>query len=188
MKLNVNLIVILGTASVAMMGTTSLVPIIPQIMNDLEIPKGRIGLVITSFALPGFLLLPIFGILADTSGRKPLLVSSLILTGVFGIACAFAADFTQLLLLRVFQGIGSASLIFLCYTLVGDIYSAKERTTVMGYTAAALSASTVIFPVIGGFLGEVEWRYVFLLPYYHYYWVSILTRSLTTLNLDVSST
>ena len=166
-----------------MMGTTSLVPVIPQIMTDLEVSQSRIGLVITSFTAPGFLLLPIFGILAGRTGRKPLLVLSLMVTGVFGVACAFVNDFYQLLLLRLLQGIGSASLIFLCYTLVGDIYSGEERTTVMGYTAVALSVSTVVFPVIGGGLGEVEWRYVFLLPVF-----SLLLGIYTYSQLDNSET
>ena len=39
MRLNGNLIIILGTASISMMGTTSLVPVIPQIMTDLEVSQ-----------------------------------------------------------------------------------------------------------------------------------------------------
>ncbi len=162
--LDFNLFIILGTASAAMMGTTSVVPIVPQLMTALQVSAGDVGLVISCFAAPGFVLLPLFGILADRIGRKPLLGASLIMMGLFGISCAVAPNFEALLLFRFLQGIGSASLIFLAYTLVGDIYVDNKRVAAMGYIGATLSLSAVLFPVIGGFLGAADWRYVFFLP------------------------
>jgi len=65
-----------------------------------------VGLLITAFTLPGIILVPIMGILADKFGRKKILVPSLMLFGIAGGSCFFFKNFSILLLLRFLQGIG----------------------------------------------------------------------------------
>jgi MFS family permease len=44
-----------------------------------------------------------------------------------------------------------------------DLYTGKERTTVMGYNASVLSFSNALYPIIGGALAILGWNYPFLL-------------------------
>ena len=145
------------------MGVSSIAPAFPSIARSLDVSSGQIGLLITFFTLPGIVFTPIFGVLADRFSRKLILVPSLFLFGIAGTACAFATSFEQLLLFRVFQGIGSAALGVLNLTLIGDLYSGNQRATVMGYNGSVLSIGTAMYPAIGGALAIIGWHYPFFL-------------------------
>ncbi|TVR29207.1 MAG: MFS transporter [Balneolaceae bacterium] len=160
---DVNLYIIFGVTLTAVMGVSSIAPAFPSIARSLDVSSGQIGLLITFFTLPGIIFTPIFGILADRFNRKVILVPSLFLFGIAGTACAFATSFEQLLLFRVFQGIGSAALGVLNLTLIGDLYTGNQRATVMGYNGSVLSIGTAMYPAIGGALAIVGWHYPFFL-------------------------
>lgn len=145
------------------MGVTTIAPAFPSIARALDVSTNQIGLLITFFTLPGIIFTPIFGILADRFNRKVILVPSLFLFGIAGTFCALADTFQMLLLLRVFQGIGSAALGVLNLTLIGDLYGGNDRATVMGYNGSVLSIGTALYPAIGGALAILGWSYPFYL-------------------------
>ncbi|NBC66922.1 MAG: MFS transporter [Bacteroidetes bacterium] len=172
MKLNIsknsllkdlNLYIIFGVTLTSVMGVSSIAPAFPSIGRSLDVSTNQIGLLITFFTLPGIIFTPIFGILADRFNRKVILVPSLFLFGIAGTACALADSFEQLLMFRVFQGIGSAALGVLNLTLIGDLYLGNERATVMGYNGSVLSIGTALYPAIGGALAIIGWSYPFYL-------------------------
>ena len=145
------------------MGVASIAPALPKMARTLNVSNEQIGLLITAFTLPGIFLTPILGIFADRIGRKAILVPSLFIFGIAGTACAFATDFTWLLILRFMQGIGGASLGALNVTLIGDLYDGKRRATAMGYTGSVLSMGTASYPAIGGGLALLGWYFPFYL-------------------------
>lgn len=146
------------------MGVASIAPALPQMARALDVSNERIGLLITVFTAPGMVLTPVLGVLADRIGRKAILIPSLFIFGIAGTACAFATDFTWLLILRFVQGIGGASLGALNVTLIGDLYAAGRRATAMGYNSSILSVGTASYPAIGGGLALFGWYYPFYLP------------------------
>jgi len=158
-----NLYVIFGITLSAVMGVASIAPALPKMARVLEVSNEQIGLLITFFTLPGIVLTPVLGVLADRYGRKIILVPSLLVFGIAGTACAYATDFTWLLILRFLQGIGGASLGALNVTLIGDLYDGNRRITAMGYNASVLSVGTASYPAIGGALAVAGWFYPFYL-------------------------
>jgi len=98
-----NLQLIFAITLMAVMGVSSIVPALPDVMEGLDFTPATIGLVVSVFTLPGVILAPVVGVLADRVGRKVVLVPSLFIFGGFGFACFFAQDMTQLLVLRFFQ-------------------------------------------------------------------------------------
>jgi len=145
------------------MGITSIAPAFPKISEELEIPTKTVSLLITFFTLPGIFLSPVLGVLADHFGRKRILTPSLFLFGIAGVSCAFVNNFNILLLLRFIQGVGAASLGSLNLTIIGDLYTGKDRISAMGYNASVLSFGTLIYPVIGGAIALIGWNYPFFL-------------------------
>lgn len=145
------------------MGVSSITPAFPQIVKHFNITTQKVGWLITAFTLPGVILTPVLGILADRFGRKKILVPSLFLFAIAGSACFFAENFTVLVVFRLAQGIGGASIGALNLTLIGDIFSGNNRTTAMGYNASVLSVGTASYPIIGGALATIAWFVPFLL-------------------------
>ncbi|MFC1791927.1 MFS transporter [Gemmatimonadota bacterium] len=159
-----NLQVIFSITLMVVLGVSSITPVFPMVVEELGIAPEAVGLLITAYALPGILLMPVLGILADRMGRKKVLVPALILFAVAGTACAFARDFRLLLVLRFFQGMGGASLGSLTATLVGDLYRGRQRTEAMGYKASVLSVGSAVYPAVGGALAVFGWYVPFALP------------------------
>ncbi len=159
-----NLYFIFITTLFAVMGVASLAPAFPQISEHFNISKQQVGYLVIVFTLPGIVLTPFTGILADRAGRKAVLVPSLLLFGLAGTACIWAPDFNTLLVLRSVQGIGASSLGAINVTLIGDLYSGKTRAEAMGYNASVLSVGTASYPFLGGALAMLSWQYVFILP------------------------
>lgn len=146
------------------MGVSSITPAFPSIRESLNLTNQQVGWLITFFSGPGIVLTPLLGILADRYGRKTILVPSLFLYSLAGFGCFFTRDFEILLILRLLQGSGAASLGSLNVTLVGDIYPPNQRAKVMGINASILSIGTASYPAIGGALTLLGWHYPFLLP------------------------
>jgi MFS family permease len=135
---------------------------LPDILDDFEKGAGQAGILVASGTLPGVLMAPVIGILADRWGRRAVLVPCLAVFGIAGTAAAFAPSFEALLLLRLAQGFGAAGLINLAVVLIGDFWTGIERARIVGYNAAVLTVSLVIFPSVGGVLAQLGgWRWAF---------------------------
>lgn len=163
-----NLAIIFGTTLMAVLGVSSITPAFPSIMEDLNLSETEVGMLITVFTLPGVFLTPVLGFAADRLDRKRVLTPSLLLFGIAGGICFFITDFTVLLILRFFQGIGASALGAISTILIGDIYSGTQRARIMGLNASVLSIGTAFYPLIGGALAMISWSHPFLLP-----WIAI---------------
>ena len=162
--LDPNLNIIFGVTLLAVLGVSSVAPVFPTVARELGVAPEAVGLLITVFTLPGIILTPVLGILADRFGRKRVLVPALILFSLAGSSCSLARDFQVLLLLRFLQGVGAASLGSLNATLIGDLFSGRRRTEAMGYNASVLSVGTALYPSLGGALAALGWYVPFALP------------------------
>ncbi len=161
---NKNLRIIYGITLIAVLGVSSITPAFPDIQKAFGISTQQVGLLITFFTLPGVILTPALGVIADRLGRKKILIPSLFLYAVAGTFCSLTRDFNLLLTLRFFQGVGAASLGSLNVTLIGDLFSGKDRPAAMGYNASVLSVGTAVYPAIGGAVALAGWYYPFALP------------------------
>ncbi len=159
-----NLHVIWFVTLMAVLGSSSVAPAFPEIREEFGVSAGQVGLLITVFTLPGVFLTSVTGALSDRFGRRKILIPSLLLFGIAGGACAFARNFDLLLVLRTVQGVGAAALGAMNVTLIGDLFSGRERTAALGYNSSVLSIGTASYPAIGGALATFGWYYPFALP------------------------
>lgn len=159
-----NLQVVFAITLMAVLGVSSITPVLPSVAAVFERTPQAVALVIAMFTLPGALFTPVAGVFADRIGRKAVLVPCLILFAVAGTACGFVRSFELLLVLRFLQGTGATALGAINVTLIGDMFSKQQRAAAMGYNAAVLSVGTGIYPAVGGGLALIAWYYPFLLP------------------------
>ena len=148
---------------IAVLGVSSIVPAFSGLAGALGIGGAEVGLLITAFTLPGVILSPFLGLLADRVGRKRVLVPSLALFAIAGTTCAFTRDFQSLLVLRALQGLGGTSLGTLAVTLIGDLFTGPDRATALGLNGTAISLGAITFPIVGGLIATVGTFYPFVL-------------------------
>ncbi|MFC0876599.1 MFS transporter [Saccharicrinis sp. FJH2] len=158
------LYIIFGITLFGVSGVASLAPAFPVIMEQFGLNETQVGYLITVFTVPGIVLTPVMGILADRYGRKTILIPSMALFGIGGFLCAFQETYQMLLVMRFIQGVGASALGSLNVTLIGDLFEGKRRGEVMGLNASVLSIGTASFPAIGGALAAIDWRTIFYIP------------------------
>ena len=159
-----DLLIIFSITMISVMGVSSITPILPEVGRVFGVSPQKAGWLVAAFTLPGIILTPCFGLLSDRYGRKRVLVPSILVFATAGHACAYAVDFTDLMVLRALQGAGAASLSAINITLIGDMFDGNERATVTGYNSGLISTSAAAYPAIGGALALIGWRYPFALP------------------------
>jgi MFS family permease len=141
---------------------TLITPVIPEVLDGLSASRSLAGLVLTAAAVPGIVLAPIIGVLADRYGRRELLVPLLVLYGLAGGLAGLAPSLWVLLVLRLLQGCGSAGLITLAVVLIGDYWDGNDRARLIGRNGAVLTVSLATLPLLGGGLTAVAgWRALF---------------------------
>lgn len=105
---------------------------------------------------------PIYAKLADTIGRRPVLLFGIGLFFAGSVLSGFAPTMGTLILFRAVQGLGAGALLPVSITIAGDIYSTAERAKAQGYIASVWAISSVVGPTLGGVFSEfVSWRWIF---------------------------
>ena len=155
--------VILASSLMGVMGVSLLSPTLPAVQQALGITDTQTSLLLTAFSVPGIVLAPLIGILADRYGRRAVLVPCLLGYGLAGGSVVLVRNFDLILALRVVQGSAASGLVTLAVTLIGDTFAGPQRNQLMGINGAAISVGTASYPLIGGALAELTWTAPFVL-------------------------
>lgn len=138
---------------------------LPDIIAELGVEPSGAGLVVAGASIPGIVMAPVIGLLADRFGRRQVLVPCLVIFGIAGLAVAVAPTYGLLVAARLAQGVGSAGLINLAVVVLSDFWDGPDRVRVIGWNAAVLTVSVAVLPAVGGLLAEgFGWRWA-LAPY-----------------------
>lgn len=138
-------------------------PALPAISRMFTVSSARVGLVMTAFTVPTIVFVPLTGVLADTYGRRLIVLPSLIVFGLAGVTIAVAPSFSVVLGLRAIQGAAFAGVMPLTVTILGDIHSGATGSTAQGLRVSSNGISSMLTPAIAGFLVAIAWNYPFLL-------------------------
>ncbi|MBD2775814.1 MFS transporter [Iningainema tapete] len=158
-----NFLIVNFVTLIGILGGTLYNPALPTIQEFFKVTEAEASWISTLFQVPGAIITPIFGILADILGRKQVLIPSLLVFALGAGLSGFSSIFTTHLGGRFLQGIGAASLEPLQLTVIGDLYRGRTLGMAMAVNAGIIGMSGAIFPLVGGILGEFNWRYTFLL-------------------------
>ncbi|MBH0776468.1 MDR family MFS transporter [Nocardia bovistercoris] len=107
---------------------------------------------------------PIYGKLADTIGRKPVILLGIAIFALGSLLCGLATSMVALIVFRAVQGIGAGAIQPMTMVIAGDLYTLAERAKVQGYLASVWAVSAVLGPLLGGVFAEyLSWRWIFLI-------------------------
>ncbi len=160
-----------GPVLIALMLATGLIAIdstilataVPSIVRDIG-GFSQFPWLFSIYLLAQAVSVPVYAKLADTVGRKPIMLIGIGIFLVGSILCGVAWDMTSLIVFRAVQGLGAGAVLPVSITITGDIYTVRERARVQGYIASVWAASSVIGPTLGGlFAGLGIWRWIFFI-------------------------
>lgn len=127
--------------------------------------------IVTAYLITTTITIPIAGKLSDLYGRRNILLIGVAIFTAASLMSGTSTDVTQLILWRAVQGIGGGIITANAFTIVGDLFAARERGKWQGMIGAVFGISSVIGPLLGGFLTEshnifgviTDWRWTFFI-------------------------
>jgi EmrB/QacA subfamily drug resistance transporter len=121
-----------------------------------------ISWVVTAYLLASTATTPLWGKLGDQFGRKRVYQLNIVLFLLGSVLCGMAQNMGQLIAFRAIQGLAGGGLMVIAMAIIGDVVPPRDRGRYQGIFGAVFGVSSVIGPLLGGFLTEsLSWRWVF---------------------------
>jgi ACDE family multidrug resistance protein len=157
------LLVLLAAGSLTTMAGGVVAPILPEMVQQLHLDPRFAGNLVSLHCLTIAIFSPLLGIIADRIGRLYVLIPSLILFALFGMAGSVMNSLGPLLVSRGLLGAASGGIAAASLGLLGSMYEGKARSQALGYATSTLTLTGIAFPLLGGLVGSINWRFAFLL-------------------------
>jgi DHA2 family multidrug resistance protein len=120
------------------------------------------GWISTSYLIAEIVVIPLSGWLAQVFSVRIYLLTNAILFLAFSVACAFAQDLSQMIVLRALQGFTGGVLIPMAFTLIITLLPKAKQPIGLALFALSATFAPAIGPTIGGYLTENwGWQYIF---------------------------
>jgi EmrB/QacA subfamily drug resistance transporter len=156
------LIAVLLTIFLSALDQTVVGTALPRIVTDLAGNELYVW-VVTIYLLTATVSGPIYGKLSDLFGRRPMMMIGVSLFLLGSLLCALSQEMWQLIVFRGLQGLGAGAIFPIALSIIGDLFSPRERGRYQGLFGAVFALSSIIGPALGGFLTDtISWHWVFL--------------------------
>ncbi len=147
-----NLLILSFTLLVVMLGYSMAMPLLPFYIERFGVGGTELGWLMSTYSLMQLICAPIWGLLSDRFGRKPILA-----IGVLGYTIALflfglAQNFIMLFLARSLSGILSSATMPTAMAYVGESTEKKEKSKGMGQLGAMVGLGVILGPLMGGIL------------------------------------
>jgi EmrB/QacA subfamily drug resistance transporter len=120
--------------------------------------------VFSAYLITATVTVPVWGKLSDLYGRRLFYQLGIAIFLVGSVLSGVSTSMAQLIAFRALQGLGAGALVPLGLTIIGDIYTIKERARVQALFSGVWGVASVVGPIVGGFItDQLSWRWVFYL-------------------------
>lgn len=127
--------------------------------------------IVTAYLITTTITVPIAGKLSDLFGRRTLLLVGVAVFTIASLMSGLSGSVLELIIWRAVQGIGGGIITANAFTIVGDLFAARERGRWQGLIGAVFGLSSVVGPLLGGFLTDghqlfglmTDWRWTFFI-------------------------
>lgn len=149
------LVVIFTTVFIDLLGFGIVIPVLPFYAEGTQFnatPR-MVGLLFASYSIMQLIFSPVLGRLSDKYGRRPVLLISIIGTGIGFLILGFATTLWMLFVGRILDGISGGN-ISTAQAYIADITTKEDRAKGMGLLGAAFGLGFIFGPAIGGILSH----------------------------------
>ncbi|MBD1853625.1 MFS transporter [Leptolyngbya sp. FACHB-711] len=157
------LLVLLLAGCLTTMTGSVIFPVLPEMVQQLALDPQWAGTLASIHALTSALCTPILGVVADRLGKLKVMVPCLILYAIFGLSTAFLTTMPLLLTSRGLLGAASGGVAAATIGILGGMYEGETRSRILGYATSAMTTAAIFFPLLGGWVGGIQWQFAFYL-------------------------
>ncbi|GLZ35212.1 hypothetical protein Lesp02_73990 [Lentzea sp. NBRC 105346] len=154
---------VLAASTLGVMAGTAIVPVIVLLRTDLRVGSGAAGIAVTVHALAVAAAAPLAGRAIDRWGVRRPFALGLLGYGLAGGAGLVVDSYPWLIFVRVLFGLSLAFVFTGATVALVACWSGALRDRMMGLRGTATMAGGVVFPLLGGALGELSWHAPFAL-------------------------
>jgi EmrB/QacA subfamily drug resistance transporter len=140
---------------------------LPTVANSLETTIVGISWAVISYQISQISLSLIFGRIGDIHGRHTLFGLGLLVSSLAALACGLSQNVTQLIIFRMFQGVGASMTQSQGRALALESMPKESSGKAQGFMTTAFHTGVLIGPSIGGLIIDyIHWRaiFFFLIP------------------------
>ena len=137
---------------------------LPALQENLDANVTDVQWVIEGYALMLAALILVSGSLGDSYGRKRIFIMGVILFTGTSLWCGLAGSIQELIIARIFQGIGGALIIPSSLAILSSSFDDNERGKAIGTWSSFTAITAALGPLLGGWLIEnYSWRWIFFI-------------------------
>jgi len=137
-------------------------PSFPDIAADFGVDLAAMAQTLSVYLVAFAVTTLMWGPLADSFGRRRVVLGSMLLYVITSFGCASADNFSHLLILRLLQGMAASGGIVIARAVVRDVYEGENARRAMAQVMMMFALAPAAAPIIGGWLHEwLGWRSVF---------------------------
>lgn len=145
------------------LSTDMYMPSLPKMADYFGAAPVVVNMTMVAFFISMSVGMLIMGPLSDRSGRKSVLIISLLLYMIASVFCAITSSVYFLILMRIVQGIGAGGMVSLSIAIIKDCFDGSTRATALAVVQSMSVIAPILAPVIGALIIQVStWRTVFL--------------------------
>lgn len=148
---SLSIVFILGLLAMLMpLSIDMYLPALPVIAGQFGVPAGSAQMTLSTYILGFALGQLIYGPMADSIGRKPVILGGTLIFAAAAVACALAQTIDQLITLRFFHGLSAAAASVVINALMRDIYPREEFSRMMSFVMLVTTIAPLLAPMVGG--------------------------------------
>ena len=137
-------------------------PALPVISAQFGVPAGSAQMTLSTYILGFAIGQLLYGPMADSIGRKPVILGGTLIFAGAAVACALAQSIDQLIVMRLFHGLAAAAASVVINALMRDIYPKEEFSRMMSFVMLVTTIAPLIAPMVGGaVLVWFSWHAIF---------------------------
>jgi len=138
-------------ATMVMYAETMLVPAIPDLIKDFNIPYSTSSWILTTYLITAAVMTPIAGKLSDIYGKKKILLIIMVFYTVGVSIAGFSTNIEFMLIARGFQGVG-LSMFPIAFSIVRAQFPRQKMAIGQGIITSMYGGGAVIGLLIGGII------------------------------------
>ena len=137
---------------VAILGSTmSKTPVLPLFAAQLGATPAEIGWVVIASTVPGILVSFLVGVMADTLGKRPMIIGSLVVFATAPFLYLGVSSAVELMTVRFYHGFATAIFGTVAAAAIAERYP-QQRAAMLSTFSSATLVGRSIAPFLGGFL------------------------------------